>query len=183
MSNHPHHHELYELLAVAAEGSLSPDELERLEALTADDPEARRIYRQSMYVLAYLEHFGASDSQERLALRSQPSAGSKKRTEDREQKTEDKQSAPARSRSLMQLASRYPNGPSLAVAAAVLVAVLLWAGVTPVRQWLAGGDQKNDPEQQQPYDGYAEEPAHLVYHRLDDSHQCRIWHRYAQYAR
>ena len=167
MPNDQQHRELYDLLAVVAEGELSPDELARLETLTTNDSDARRVYRQTMYALAHLEHFGASGGEAEAvghAVRDkQPAVGHAVRDKQPESSTvtsstvtsstvaSARGACPTQRKSLLNWASRHPKGPAIAIAATLLIAALVVMGLVPVEQWMASKG-KNDAEERQPVD-------------------------------
>ena len=107
---------------------------EQLEAWLLGEPARQDFFLGYCHLHAELGFSQATDRaiealRERMklsAISSQPSASSNAHP------------AP-RSRSLMRWASRHPKVPSIAVAVAVMVAVVLAAAITPVGRWIAGG--------------------------------------------
>ena len=152
------------LIEQAIDGVLPEEQLAELTAALVSDPQQLAELVNSSFLHAQLHelasHRRSLDDclaivekavKEQKAVSHQPLATK----EDREQKTEDRAqpvalSSPltrhptSRSKSWLNRASRHPLVPSIAVAVAVMVAVLLGMGVTPVKEWIAGGDNKND---------------------------------------
>ena len=59
-----------------------------------------------------------------------------------------REACPTPHKSLLNWASRNPKVPAIAIAATVLIAALVVMGLTPVRQWMAGGSKNDDGERQ-----------------------------------
>ncbi len=129
--------QLLELVERLTTATLDADGRVQLQNLLAGDVEAQDVYTDYMHLHASIMYWSGGEKE---AISSQPLAVS-----DQPSASFDAHPTP-RSKSWLDRASRHPLMPSIGVAVAIFVAVVLAAALTPVGQWIAGGggDDKND---------------------------------------
>ena len=153
--------ELLALLDAHRDGHLTDEDRTRLTALLAEDPAARALYARVtlMQVCLEMETSGGQESAVGHAVRDKQQVSHAVRDKQPDECSGDppRDTSPApRRKSVLNWASRHPQGPAVAIAATVLIAALVAMGLTPVSQWIAGGD-KNDATDRQPQDPTASE--------------------------
>ena len=161
MSNHPQrfndpqYTELFQLLAIMSEQSLTADELARLETLTANDDEARRIYRQSMYVLAQLELHGITSEKEGAEASRHKGTECERKDEEvvvqlSEAPSSSLTSQPyvVRPKSRLERILKHEFGVGISVAILAMATVLIVAGHTYISPRLAKHEEQKQQKEE-----------------------------------